>query len=44
MDENNDFSMFSTGRLKELKNLAAQLRFWDDVAEYDKELARRENS
>lgn len=44
MDENNDFSLFSTDRLKELKKLATQLRFWDDVAEYDKELARRENS
>ena len=40
-DEKPDFSMFSTGRLEELKKMATQLGFFDDVVLYEMELRRR---
>lgn len=34
--------IFSTGRLIELRDMAAKLGFWDDVFEYSKEIERRQ--
>lgn len=40
-NEKPDFSMFSTGKLEELKKMATQLGFFDDVMLYEMELRRR---
>lgn len=40
-NEKPDFSMFSTGKLEELKKMATQLGFFDDVVLYEMELRRR---
>lgn len=37
-----DFSMFSTRRLEELKKMALQLGFLDDVVLYEMELRKRQ--
>lgn len=40
-DDQPDFSMFSTAKLEQLKKMAIQLGFLDDVVLYEMELRRR---
>jgi len=40
-DDEPDFSMFSTGKLEELKKMALQLGFLEDVVLYEMELRKR---
>ena len=41
-NEKTDFSVFSTKRLEELKKMALQLGFLDDVVLYEMELRKRQ--